>query len=66
LLIRRGHKPAIVATGHKFLQTIFFMLQQREHYRDSAVDYEELSVRRNAPRRIKSLTRFDFIAPARA
>ena len=40
------------------------MLQRREHYRDSATDYEALSVRRNAPRWIKALTKFGFIAPA--
>ncbi|MCL2829740.1 MAG: IS110 family transposase [Betaproteobacteria bacterium] len=66
LRVRRGHKRAIVAIGHKLLRTIFFMLQRRKYYRDSSVDYEELSVRRNAPRWIKSLTRFGFIAPASA
>ena len=66
LLLRRGHKRAIIAIGHKLLRTIFFMLQRREYYRDSAVSYEELSVRRNAPRWIKALTRFGFIAPVSA
>jgi transposase len=66
LLMRRGYKRAIIAIGHKLLRTIFFMINRREYYRDSAVNYEELSVRRNAPRWIKSLTRFGFIAPAGA
>ncbi|MCO6439475.1 MAG: IS110 family transposase, partial [Nitrococcus mobilis] len=44
----------------------FFMLQRHEHYRDSAVDYEALCVQRNAPRWIKALTKFGFIAPASA
>jgi len=65
LIVRRGHKRSIVALGHKILRTIFFMLKRREHYRDSAVDYEALSVQRNAPRWIKALTRFGFI-PAKA
>lgn len=64
LLVRRGHKRSIVAIGHKILRTIFFMLKRREHYRDSATDYEALSVQRNAPRWIKALTKFGFIAPA--
>jgi transposase len=65
LIVRRGHKRSIVALGHKILRTIFFMLKRREHYRDSAVAYEALSVQRNAPRWIKALTRFGFI-PAKA
>ena len=64
LVVRRGYKRAIIAIGHKILRTIFFMLQRREHYRDSAIDYEALSVQRNAPRWIKSLTKFGFITPA--
>lgn len=61
LNVRRGHKRSIVALAHKLLRTIFFMLKRREHYRDSATDYEALSVQRNAPRWIKALTRFGFI-----
>ncbi|MEO5655909.1 MAG: IS110 family transposase, partial [Nitrosospira sp.] len=42
--------------------TIFFMLKRNQHYRDSATDYEALSVQRNAPRWIKALTKFSFIS----
>lgn len=66
LVVRRGYKRAIIAIGHKILRTIFFMLKRREHYRDSATDYEALSVHRNAPRWIKALTKFGFITPANA
>jgi len=66
LVIRRGYKRAIIAIGHKILRNIFFMLRRREHYRDSATDYEALFVQRNAPRWIKALTKFGFIAPASA
>lgn len=66
LLVRRGFKRAIIAIGHKILRTIYFMLKRREHYRDSATDYEALSVQRNAPRWIKALTKFGFISPANA
>lgn len=61
LIVRRGHKRAIVALAHKLLRTIFFMLNRGQHYRDSATDYEALSVQRNAPRWIKALTKFGFI-----
>jgi transposase len=66
LVVRRGHKRAIIAIGHKILRTIFFMLTRREHYRDCATDYEALSVQRNAPRWIKALTKFGFINPVSA
>ena len=66
LVIRRGYKRAIIATGHKILRTIFFMLKRGEHYRDSTTDYEALSVQRNAPRWIKALTKYGFIAPVGA
>ena len=66
LVVRRGHKRAIIAIGHKILRTIYFMLTRREHYRDCATDYEALSVQRNAPRWIKALTKFGFIQPASA
>jgi hypothetical protein len=41
--VRRGYKRAIIAIGHKILRTLFFMLKRREHYRDSATDYEALA-----------------------
>ena len=61
LIVRRGHKRSIVALAHKILRTIFFMIKRREHYRDSATDYEALSVQRSAPPWLKALTRFGFI-----
>jgi transposase len=64
LIIRRGYKRAIVALAHKMLRTIFFMLKCGEHYRDSAINYEQRSVQRNASRWIKALTRFGFIPAA--
>lgn len=61
LIVRRGHKRSIVALAHKLLRTIFFMLDRGEYYRDSATDYEALSVQRNASRWIKKLISFCFI-----
>lgn len=66
LVVRRGHKRALIAIGHKILRTIFHMLTRREHYLDAATDYEALSVQRNAPRWIKALTKFGFIDPTEA
>ena len=66
LIVRRGYKRSIVALGHKILRTIFFMFMRREHYRDSATDYEKLSVQRNAARWIKTLIQHGFIKPASA
>lgn len=61
MVVRRGYKRSIVALAHKLLRVIFFMLQRREHYRDSSVDYEALSVKRNAGRWIKTLKKHGFI-----
>lgn len=61
LIIRRGHKRSIIAIAHKLLRTIFFMLKRGQHYRDSAANYEELSVKKHAPRWIKALTKFGLI-----
>ena len=66
LIVRRGYKRAIVALGHKILRTIFFMFKRREHYRDSATNYEKLSVQRNAARWIKTLIQHGFIKTAQA
>ena len=64
LIVRRGYKRAIVALAHKMLRTIFFMLKRGDYYRDSATNYEQLSVQRNASRSIKALTRFGFLTAA--
>jgi transposase len=61
LVVRRGHKRSIVALAHKLLRTMFFMLKRSDHYRDSITDYEALSVRRNAPRWIKTLVKHGYI-----
>jgi len=61
LLIRRGHKRSIIAIAHKILRTIFYMLKRGQCYRDSATDYEAMSVKKNAPRWIKALTKFGLL-----
>lgn len=59
--IRRGFKRAIMACAHKMLRVIWAMLLRNQPYRDSTVDYEALSVRRNAPRWIRALKRFGYL-----
>ena len=62
LQTRRGRKRAIIAVAHKILRTIFFMIHRGECYRDSAVDYQKLLVKRNAPRWIRMLKQYGFLA----
>ena len=64
LSIRKGHKKSIVALAHKMLRIIFAVLKTRQPYRDRVVDYEALSVQRNAPRWIKMLVKHGFMPVA--
>jgi transposase len=61
LVIRRGHKRAIMAIGHKILRIIYTLLLKKEPYQDATVDYESLIVQRNAPRWIRALQKFGFL-----
>ena len=61
LSIRKGHKKSIVALAHKMLRIIFAMLKNNKPYHDHAVDYEALSVQRNAPRWLKMLKKHGFL-----
>ena len=62
LSIRKGHKKSIVALAHKMLRIIFAMLKNNQPYHDLAVDYEALSVQRNAPRWLKMLRKYGFLS----
>jgi transposase len=61
LSIRKGHKKSIVALAHKMLRIIFAILKNNKPYHDRAVDYEALSVQRNAPRWLKMLKKHGFL-----
>jgi transposase len=61
LVIRRGKKRAIVAVGHKMLKVIYVMLSKKEPYKDPGINYEKLSVERNAPRWIKALKKYGYL-----
>ena len=56
----------MVALAHKMLRTIYAMLASGTHYQDRTVDYEALSVARNAPRWIKMLRKHGFVAETAA
>ena len=60
-MIRRGHKRTIVAIGHKVLEVIFIVLKRKIPYKDSSINYEELVVKRNAPRWIKALAKYGYL-----
>jgi len=64
LAARRGSKRAIVALAHKILRIIYFMIERRDYYRDSDVDYEAMMVERNAPRWIQMLNRYGYLSPS--
>jgi transposase len=65
LTITRGFKRATMACARKMLRIIWAMLLRNQPYRDATVDYEALSVRRNAPRWIRALKRHGYL-PASA
>ncbi len=60
LMIRRGHKKAIVGVGHKMLRVIYSLLKEGAYYRDPEVSYEELVVKKNAPRWTKMLLKYNY------
>lgn len=62
LMLRRGHKRAVIAVGHKLLRVIYKLLSIIKPYTDSEVNYEELVVKRNAPRWIQALTKYGYVS----
>ena len=61
LAIRKGRKKSVIALAHKLLRTIYATLSSGTHYEDRTVEYEAMSVARNAPRWIKMLKKHGFI-----
>lgn len=62
IALRRGYKRAIFALAHQILKIMFLLIQRGDYYRDATVDYEALSVKRNAPRWIRMLRKHGYIA----
>ena len=61
LVLRRGHKRAVVAVGHLMLKITYSMLKTGEPYKDPGIDYESIVVERNAPRWIKVLKEYGYL-----
>ncbi|MFP3867557.1 MAG: hypothetical protein ACLFUU_05250 [Desulfobacteraceae bacterium] len=49
-----------MAVGHKLLPVIYAVLSKKEAYKDPGVDYEKLTVDRNAPRWLKTLEKYGY------
>jgi transposase len=64
LVGRRGHKRGIIAIAHKLLRIVFALLKNKQAYRDETVNYEELMVKRNAPRWIVFLKKYHMMPQA--
>lgn len=63
LLIRRGHKRAIMALAHKILRIIFSVLKNKKPYYEPNVNHEMLTTKRNSQRWIRALKKYGYIAP---
>jgi hypothetical protein len=50
-----------MAVAHKMLRIVFAILRKKETYKDFTVNYEEVMVKRNAPRWIKALLKYDLM-----
>lgn len=61
LLARRGRKRAVFALAHKLLKIVFVLIDRGDYYRDASIDYEAMSVARNAPRWIRMLRKHGYI-----
>jgi len=61
LVIRRGHKRAVVAIGHKIQRVIYCVLKKGQPYRDPGIDYQGLVVKKNAPRWMRALEEFGYL-----
>lgn len=61
LAIHKGNKRSIIALAHKLLRIIYAVLSKAQPFHDRSVDYEALSVARNAPRWLRMLTKHGFL-----
>lgn len=63
MAIRKGNKKSVIALAHKMLRIIFALLSTSKPYQDKSIDYEAITVARNAPRWLKMLAKHGFLAP---
>jgi hypothetical protein len=60
LRLRRGHRRAVVAIGHQMLKIIYHMITKNVPYHDNLANYEERLAKRNAPRWIRCLKKYNL------
>lgn len=59
--VRRGHGRAMLAVANRLARIVFSVLRDDRPYRDPETDYEELVVKRNAPRWLRQLGKFGIV-----
>ena len=59
LSIRLGRKRSIFAIAHKLTRVAYKILAKQEPYIERHVDYQKLSTKKNAPRWLKNLMRYN-------
>lgn len=64
LVVRRGRKRAVFALAHKLLKIVYVLISRGDYYRDTTVNYEAISVARNAPRWMKMLKKYGYLPTA--
>ena len=64
-VIRRGHQRSIMAIGHPLLGVVYTLLKEPQPYRDPEIDDEALVVAKNAPRWLKALKKYGYLAEVR-
>jgi transposase len=61
LVVRRGRKRTIIALAHKILRIMYYLISRKEPYKDRTVDYQALVAKKNAPRWIAALKKFNLL-----
>jgi transposase len=60
LVVTRGRKRALMAVAHKMIRIVYAVLSKEVPYKDTTVNYEEIMVKRNAPRWINALKKYNI------
>ncbi len=51
----------MIAVGHKMMGVVYSVISNDTPYKDPGIDYEKLMVKKNAPRWIRALKKYDFM-----
>ena len=55
-------KASNLCISSQNIKDCIFLIERGDYYRDATIEYEKLSVQRNAPRWIKTLKKYGYIA----